>query len=127
MKVGREEMVALWIAAENYARQDFGAIDRASRREADWLQKELAKIRGLRLGRVPFERTRRVHRVVVEWDESALGVTTKQLKEQLFAGEPRIAVAGNPGQGIQPTVFMNEAGEERVVARRMTEIFQAAG
>ena len=127
MKVGREEMVALWIAAENYARQDFGAIDRASRREADWLQKELAKIRGLRLGRVPFERTRRVHRVVVEWDEPALGVTTKQLKEQLFAGEPRIAVAGNPGQGIQLTVFMNEAGEERVVARRMREIFQAAG
>ena len=126
MKVGREEMVALWMAVENYSKLDFAAIDRDSNAQAAWLESRLGKIRGLQLGRAPFERTRKVHRVVVEWDEAELGVTTKQLKQQLLEGEPRIAVAGNGAQGIQLTVFMNEAGDEKIVARRIKEIFKAA-
>ena len=126
MKVGREEMVALWMAVENYSKLDFAAIDRESSAQAAWLESRLGKIRGLQLGRAPFERTRKVHRVVVEWDEAELGVTTKQLKQQLLAGEPRIAVAGNGAQGIQLTVFMNEAGDEKIVARRIKEIFKAS-
>ena len=126
MKVGREEMVALWMAVENYSKLDFAAIDRESNAQAAWLESRLGKIRGLHLGRAPFERTRKVHRVVVEWDEAELGVTTKQLKQQLLAGEPRIAVAGNGAQGIQLTVFMNEAGDEKIVARRIKEIFKTA-
>ena len=55
-----------------------------------------------------------------------LPITTKQLKQQLLEGKPRIAVAGNGKQGIQLTVFMNEAGEEKVVARRIKEIFKPA-
>ena len=125
MKVGREEMVALWMAVENYSKLDFAAMDRESKSQADWLEGQLEKIRGLRLGRAPFERTRQVHRVVVEWDEAKLGVTTKQLKQQLLEGEPRIAVAGNGSQGIQLTVFMNDAGDEQIVARRIKEIFKA--
>ena len=126
MKVGREEMVALWLAVERYAKLDFKAIDKESRKQADWLESEFKKIRGLRTSRVPFERTRRVHRVVVEWDEAELGITTPQLREQLLEGEPRIAVAGNPQQGVQFTVFMNDPGDERLAARRMREIFASA-
>ena len=126
MKVGREEMVALWMAVENYSKLDFAAIDRESSAQAAWLESRLGKVRGLHLARAPFERTRKVHRVVVEWDEAELGVTTKQLKQQLLAGEPRIAVAGNGPQGIQLTVFMNEAGDEKIVARRIKEIFKTA-
>ena len=126
MKVGREEMVALWLAVERYAKLDFKAIDKESRKQADWLESEIKKIRGLRTSRVPFERTRRVHRVVVEWDEAELGITTRQLRQQLLEGEPRIAVAGNPQQGVQFTVFMNDPGDERLAARRMREIFAAA-
>ena len=127
MKVGREEMIALWLAVERYAKLDFPAIERESKAQADWLEGRLKKIRGLRLSRVPFERTRKVHRVVVKWDESQLGLATKQLKQQLLEGEPRIAVAGNGKQGIQLTVFMNDRGDEKIVARRITEIFKAAG
>ena len=38
--------------------------------------------------------------------------------------EPRIAVlAGPDGKGIEITFMMNEPGEEKIVARRMREIF----
>ena len=126
MKVGREEMVALWLAVERYAKLDFEAIDKESRKQADRLEHELRKIRGLRTSRVRFERTRRVHRIAVEWDEAELGITTRQLKAQLLEGEPRIVVAGNPNQGVQFTVFMNDAGDEQLAGQRMREIFSNA-
>ena len=39
-------------------------------------------------------------------------------------GEPRIAVGRSP-QGIELTVFMNEAGDEKVAVKRLREIFKA--
>jgi len=126
MKVGREEMVALWLAVERYAKLDFKAIDKQSMKQADDLERELKKIRGLRTSRVPFERTRRVHRVALEWDEAELGITTREFKKQLLEGEPRIVVAGNPRQGVEFTVFMNEPGDGQIAARRVREIFSKA-
>lgn len=126
MKVGREEMVALWQAVEKYATLDFKAMDKDCLRRANWLKDQLSKIPGLRFSFTPIERTRVVRRLIVEWDEGNLGITTKQVEEQLMEGEPRIAVARNRGQGIQFCVFMNEPGEEKFAARRMKEIFQGA-
>lgn len=123
MKVGREEMVAAWLAVERYSRLDFEALDRESARQADYLQRVLSQIPGLQLERAPFDRTRRIHRVVVRWDEAALSRTTAQVEKALLEGEPRIAVGRNPDQGIEFTLFMNDPGEEKWAARRMQEIF----
>ena len=81
-----------------------------------------------RLGYPPRERTRHVRRLIVEWDERELGITAREVTEQLMEGEPRIAVARNYGkdQGFQFCVFMNGAGEEKIAARRTKEIFAAA-
>lgn len=124
MKVGREEMVALWLACETYAGLDFERLDRESERQARTLERELRKIPGVTTERPPFERMRRVHRVIARWDEAARGLTARAAEEQLMEGEPRIA-AGRADGGLQFTVFMNEPGEERVVAERMREILGA--
>jgi L-seryl-tRNA(Ser) seleniumtransferase len=124
MKVGREEMVGVWLACERYAKLDFDAIDRQCARQADYLQAHLAKILGLKVGRTPFDRTRQVHRVTVEWDEEALKLTAREVTQELRDGEPRIVV-GRARRGVEFTVFMNEPGEEKVAVRRMREIFKA--
>jgi L-seryl-tRNA(Ser) seleniumtransferase len=124
MKVGREEMVGMWLACERYAKLDFDAIDRQCARQADYLQAHLAKILGLKVGRTPFDRTRQVHRVTVEWDEEALKLTAREVTQELRDGEPRIVV-GRARRGVEFTVFMNEPGEEKVAVRRMREIFKA--
>lgn len=74
----------------------------------------------------PFERTRRIHRVIVEWDESSLGIAADGVEKQLLDGEPRIAIGRHSPQGIEFTVFLNDAGDEKVLARRMKEIFAKA-
>ena len=123
MKVGREEMVALWMACEKYATLDFERIDKQSERQAQRLARQLDKIPGIRTDKAPFERMRRVHRVNASWDESKLGITARQVEQRLLEGEPRIAVARPASGSVQFTVFMNEPGEEDIAAARMREIF----
>src|SRR5438034_5958997 len=71
LKVGREEIVGVWLAAEKYTKLDFGALDRQCASQAGYLSAELKKIPGLDVSFAPHDRTRRVHRVVVGWDEKA--------------------------------------------------------
>ena len=125
LKVGREEMVGVWLAAEKYAKLDFGALDRQNENQANYLASELEKIPGMQVSHASHDRTRRVHRIRAEWDEKALGIGPDQCEKQLLDGDPRIAVLRNK-RAIVFTLFMNEPGDEKLVARRMREIFGAS-
>jgi D-glucosaminate-6-phosphate ammonia-lyase len=125
MKVGREEMVAAWLTVEKYSRLDFDAIDRECVRQAEYIERELSALPGLTLERTPVDRTRNIRRVVIRWDEQAVGKTTADVTTLLMDGTPRIAVGRAPDQGIELTVFMNEPGDEKLAVRRLKEIFRA--
>jgi len=125
MKVGREEMVAAWLAVEKYARLDFDAIDRQCVKQAEYLERELSSVRGLKLERTPVDRTRKIRRVMVRWDERAVGLTTAEVVHMLMDGTPRIAVGRAADQGIELTVFMNDAGDEILAVKRLKEIFKS--
>ena len=122
LKVGREEIVGVWLAVEEYSRLDFPALDRQCQAQADYLEREFKKIRGMNVSRAPHDRTRRVHRVIAQWDEQELKITREECERKLLEGEPRIA-AQREGKGLMFTVFMNDAGDEKLAARRMREIF----
>jgi L-seryl-tRNA(Ser) seleniumtransferase len=121
-KVGREEIVGVWLAAEKYARLDFAALDRQCGDQANYLAAELRKIPGLKVSHAPHDRTRRVHRILVEWDAQALKISPNDCEKQLMEGAPRIAVLRHRG-AVVFTLLMNDAGDEKIVARRMREIF----
>jgi hypothetical protein len=61
----------------------------------------------------------------VHWDEQALRITAGDVERLLMEGEPRIAVGRAQPQGIELTVFMNDAGDERTAVKRLREIFKA--
>jgi len=125
LKVGREEMVGVWMAAEKYAKLDFAALDRQYASQANYLASELKKIPGIQVSYAPHDRTRRVYRVLAEWDEHALGLSREECEKQLLEGEPRIAVLTRK-RAIMFTIFMNDPGDEKIVARRMREIFASS-
>lgn len=126
MKVGREEMIGVWQAAERYSRLDFDALEKGCFAQAEYIKREIEKIPGVKTEYAPHDRTRRVHRLIASWDENALKLTAVECERQLMEGEPRIAVARHRPQGIMFTMFMGEPGDEKPVARRMKEIFAAA-
>jgi D-glucosaminate-6-phosphate ammonia-lyase len=124
MKVGREEIVGIWMAVEKYAKLDFEALDRENERQAKYILAQLSKVKGLKLSFAPFDRTRKVRRLVVEWDEKALGMTAAEVEKRLWEGTPRVAVLRHAGQGLEFTCFMNDPGDEKVAAARALEVFQ---
>ncbi len=126
MKVGREEIIGVWMAAEKYSKLDFERLDRECLEQAEYLKRELARIAGLELSYTPHDRTRKVRRLVVRWDAARLGITAEECERQLLDGEPRIAVLRGKPDEIVFTVFMNEPGDEKLAARRMRAIFSAA-
>ncbi|MGH8672857.1 MAG: aminotransferase class V-fold PLP-dependent enzyme, partial [Burkholderiales bacterium] len=123
MKVGREEIVGLWLAAEKYARLDFTALDRQYREQCEYILGALKKTPGLRMGYMPFEKVRKIPRVFIQWDEQGMRLSTDDCVRQLLDGDPRIAVLKHEEQGIFLTMFMADPGDEKVVARRLKEIF----
>jgi L-seryl-tRNA(Ser) seleniumtransferase len=125
MKVNREEMIGFLVALERYVKLDFDALDRECERQAAYLMEEFKQL-GLTVEKTPFDRTRRVHRLQVRWDEAQRGLTTRQVEQALKDGEPRIVCLRAPRQGLEFTVFMNDAGDERILARRMKQIFGQA-
>ncbi len=127
LKVGREEMIGVYLAAEKYARLDFAVLERQSFEQAEFLSRELKKSPGMEVSYEPHDRTRRVHRVIARWNESALRLTAKECENRLMEGQPRIAVQTHSSGGLLFTVFMNDPGDEKHLARRMREIFGARG
>jgi len=123
LKVGREEMVGLCLAAEKYSRLDFAALDRQYASQAKYLAEELKKIPGVQVSFAPHDRTRRVYRVVAAWDEKALGLTYDRCEAELLEGTPRIAVLRHH-QAIMFVLFMHDPGDEKLAARRMHEIMK---
>ena len=125
LKVGREEIIGIWVAAEKYSKLDFEALDRENQAQAEYLARELKKIPSVQTSFAPHDRTRRVHRLIVDWDESAAGLTRDECEKQLMAGEPRIAVLRHK-KALLFTMFMNDPGDEKIAAKRMREIFANA-
>lgn len=123
MKVGRDEMVALWLAAERYARLDFAAMEALWLRQAEYLVQHLSAIPDLKVEIAPYESVRRIPRVKISWDEKMLRFTGDECEKRLLEGEPRIAVLRSHLQGIVLAPFMADPGDERLVARRFQEIF----
>src|SRR6266850_5359308 len=55
LKVGREEMVGIWMAAEKYSRLDFATLDRQYASQAEYLSNELKKISGMQVSFAPHD------------------------------------------------------------------------
>jgi uncharacterized pyridoxal phosphate-dependent enzyme len=125
MKAGKEEIMGLLAAVEQWVKRDH---------EAEWKEWErrLQVITGA-VTRFPSVTTSirlpgrsNVAPVLqITWDQTKLGLTGADVKQQLSTGDPRIEVfATDEGFSIMP--YMMEDGEDEIVARRCTEIFTAA-
>jgi L-seryl-tRNA(Ser) seleniumtransferase len=59
-----------------------------------------------------------------QWDETALGLTKAECVKQLEEGEPSVVCLGDDyPYGLSVTPFMMKPGEEKIVARRLKQVF----
>lgn len=126
MKVGKEEILGLLAAIERYLKLDHEAERRELESRASYMMEALSKIPGLQVKEYMPEIDNHTPHVQIDWDESARGLTSKQVVQQLIEGDPPIAVQ-RPREGrLLVSVWMMRPGEDRIVVKRLREILGKA-
>jgi len=126
MKVGKEEIVGLVAAVERYMTVDLEAERRVLEAKVVHLKEVVGKVKGVAVETHVPEIANHVPHFVATWDETALGLTAKQVHERLQAGDPPIYVLlSGPGK-LTVSVWMMSGDEHRVVARRLRDLLAAA-
>ncbi len=123
-KVGKEEIVGLWTAVELYLKKDHKAEWRDWESRVREIAKALQDVRGVKTEPFVPEIANESPHLRVSWDEKVIPMKNLQAAKLLREGEPRIEI--RPSSGDKPmleiAVWMLNAGEHRIVARRIREV-----
>ncbi len=138
MKVGREEMVAMLTAVESWVARDHAAEWKEWVARCQYIADHVSSIAGVTatVKQEPEEGlSNRSPSVTIRWESARLGVSGLEIADMLYNTEPRITLngtrAGTRAQdgtgdtGLSIVVSMMAAGEEKIVAGRITELLSA--
>jgi len=117
----------MFVAVERYLRIDHEAEWKDWEERLQAMEKILASVPGLEVGRFVPEVANHVPHLYLKWDESGMGMTQAECAKQLREGEPSIEVLEDDySQGMSVTPFMMKPGEELIVAHRIKAILDQA-
>jgi hypothetical protein len=127
-KVGREEMIGMMAAVEDWVKRDHDADWKKWLGWLDTISKRLSPISGIKLEVI--ERTlldNKTPVLKVSWNPQKLHINGFEVAEELGRNKPRIAVwAEDDSEGdsfFNITTGQMQPGEEKIVAERVFEIF----
>ena len=123
MKVGKEEIVGLYVALERYLKVDHEVEWKNWEKQLETMEKTISSVPGVRTGRFVPEVANHVPHLYLQWDEKAMGLTREDFVKKLREGEPSIeCLPDEYPQGLSVTPYMLQPGEEVIVASRLREI-----
>lgn len=126
-KVGREEMIGMMAAVEDWIKRDHEGDWKKWLSWLDTISKKISNIDGVKA--TVYEPTGLSNKspvLTVSWDSAKLNVTGFEIAEELGRSKPRIALA-NRGEtdgisSISITTGQIQAGEEKIIADRLHEV-----
>jgi L-seryl-tRNA(Ser) seleniumtransferase len=129
MKVGKEDMVALWTAVERFVGLDADAERKEFERKIGVIEKALARIPTIQFERITPPISNHVPHLQITWDETRIKITRDTITRELANGTPPIRigrVTHTGDKGILISVLTFQANEEEIVAHRLGEILKKA-
>ena len=148
MKVGKEEIVGVLAAVDWSSKRDYKADCRMWEGRMQHIIKEVTSIQGLKAELYYRKIGNEVPHVGLFWDEGALGITRQQVVDALRRGEPQIELVGGQlremvkteapaplkersasGEPVRLLSVVSNTlrpGEEKIIARRLKDIFRRA-
>ncbi|HLX45986.1 MAG TPA: aminotransferase class V-fold PLP-dependent enzyme [Bryobacteraceae bacterium] len=122
MKVGKEEAMAMLAAVEMWVGRDHKAEYQSWENWMNHIAGVVSKTDGVKATvREPEGLSNHTPSLNISWDPAQLGVTGDEVGKELFTTEPRIAIGSNE-HGLSITAYMMSAGEEKIVADRISQI-----
>lgn len=127
-KVGKEEIVGLWMALESYLKRDHRTEWRDWEKQVGDIAAALKNLPGVKAEKFVPEIANESPHLRVLWDEKVIPETGAQIVRRLREGEPRIEVRPSAGDqsSLELSVWMLQPGESRVVAKRLRQVLESA-
>jgi L-seryl-tRNA(Ser) seleniumtransferase len=122
MKVNKEEMVGMLAALELFVAKDHARDAREFDRRAEEVRKSAAAVSGVKAEIFVPEVANHVPHVRVTWDGASAtkAAAAAAIVRAMQDGEPSIAIRSE-GESLIIGVWMMQAGEEKIVARRLRQ------
>jgi D-glucosaminate-6-phosphate ammonia-lyase len=120
MKVNKEELVGMLAALERFVRADHDAEGREYQQSAEDIRRSAAMVAGVKAEIFVPEVANHVPHVRVTWDPGSRIRPASAIVRALQDGEPSIAIR-NEGETLVIGVWMMQAGEAKIVSRRLRQ------
>ena len=125
MKAGKEEIMGLLAAVEQWVARDHQAEWREWEHRLEVISEAVIQFASVTTSVRQPGRSNVTPHMSITWDADIRGISPAQAKRCLSEGDPRIEVSGGD-DGISINPYMMEEGEEQVVARRLAEILETS-
>lgn len=122
MKAGKEEIMGLLAAIEQWVVRDHAAEWKAWEGYLQTVIDAIAHLPSVRTAIRQPGRSNVAPVLHIDWETSEVGVAPDEVVIELSEGDPRIEMGGGSGLSIMP--YMMEPGEDALVAARLREILE---
>jgi uncharacterized pyridoxal phosphate-dependent enzyme len=125
MKVNKEEVLGMMVALELYLAKDHDKEWQYWESQNAHIQKSIEDIPGISTEIFVPEIANHIPSLRILFDRSKTKHSPKEIKEALKNGQPSIEVAGASEDTLNITVWMLNKGEEKLVAKKLSEALRA--
>lgn len=121
MKINKEEILGMYAALEAFLAQDFAKLWKSWEDGIAHIEGAVRKVGGVTTEVTVNPLGNHTPSLRIAWDPNKIKMSGKELQEKLRAGNPSIEVGGSSKDSINVTVWMMKPGQEKIVAKRITE------
>ena len=125
MKVNKEDVLANLVALEIYLSKDHEKEWKLWEYQIKLISDHALSVAGVETEIHVPDIANHVPSLRIRWDQEKVKMTPNEVRQALRDGHPSIETVGG-SQSVDITTWMMNPGEERIVARRVKEILEAA-
>lgn len=125
-KVNKEEILGMYVALEKYINTDHEKEWKMWEERIALIENAVKKVNGVTTKVTVPPVANHTPNLTVTWDPAKVKLTTNEMQEKLRKGSPSIEVMGGNGSNIGLSVFMLKPGQEKILAKRISEELEKA-
>ena len=126
-KVNKEEIIGMYAALDRYVKLDHAKEWRAWEQSIALIDSAVKKVKGVKTEVIVPPVANHTPSLKITWDPKVTSLTGEALGNQLRNGSPSIEIISwEEKESVKLTVFMLQAGEDQIVARRLREELEKA-
>lgn len=126
-KVNKEEIIGMYAALDRYVKLDHAKEWKEWEKKIALIEGSVKKVKGVKTEAIVPPVANHTPSLKITWDPNVTQLTSGELGNRLRTGSPSIEIVSwEEKDSVKLTVFMLKAGEDAIVARRLTEELEKA-